>query len=179
MKLSFSKKVLILAVVTFFIVLFLDIIFTNLLLKKIVSINDKVRQIDLSSKERLKELNLKDSAADTIEEREKLIKYFIGPGNAETVEFTKYLEDLAAEMNLNQRKTLDYEVVNESGLSDFVSAIRFKFNVSGKWSDVYSFLYAIEKLPKIVSLNSVSLNLDSNNKIWSADLDFSVIKLKN
>lgn len=179
MKLSFSKKVLISAIVTLFIVLFLDTVFTNLLLKKIVSINDKVRQIDISSQERLKELNLKDSTANTVEEREKLGEYFVGPGNAETVEFTKYLEDLAAEMNLTQRKTLDYEAVNEPGLSDFISAIRFKFNVSGKWSDVYGFLYAIEKLPKIVSLNSVSLNLNSDNKTWSADLDFLVVKLKN
>ena len=71
MKLNYSKKVLVASLITFVCVLALDIIFTNLLLDKIVSINDKVRQIDISSREREKELNLKDSIASSKNEREK------------------------------------------------------------------------------------------------------------
>ncbi len=187
MKLTYAKKILISATVIFLGVLALDIIFTSLLLNNIISINDKIKQLDISSKEREKELSLKDSIASSKVEREKLEGYFVQAGNAETVKFTKYLEDLALGFGLTQKKSLDYESINELQSSDAVSAIRFKFGVSGSWSQVYAFLRTIENLPKIVRLNSVGLTANQTvlidgaglkGNIWSADLDFSVAKLK-
>ena len=185
MKLNYSKKVLVASLITFVCVLVLDIIFTNLLLDKIVSINDKVRQIDISSREREKELNLKDSIASSKNEREKLLGYFVGAGDAETGTFTKYLEDLALANGVTQNKSLAYEPVIGLESSDVVTAIRFKFSISGRWANVWSFIQAVESLPKVSYLANVSLNLNSEavsaktGKIWSADLDFSVVKLKN
>ncbi len=178
MRLNHSKKIFILSLISFFCVLILSIVFTNLLLDKIISINDKVKQLDISSRERERELNLKDSIASSKIERENLGGYFVGAGNAETVKFTEYLEDLATNLDLTQKKSLDYEPIGELKSSEVVSAIRFKFNVSGSWSNVFAFLRAIENLPKVSHLNNVSLNLNSESKIWSADLDFLVVKLK-
>ena len=178
MKINYSKKILIISIVTFVMVIVLNIIFTNLLLNKINDINNKVKQLETSSQEREKALSLKDSVLSSVTEREELLKYFVGSGNAETVKFTKFLEDLALGMNLTQKKTLEYESVSGVGGSEVVSIIRFRFVVSGKWLNVYNFLQAIENLPKVASLNSTSLNYNSLEKNWSADLDFSVAKLK-
>ena len=178
MKLNYSKKILIAAIITLLIVIVCNIIFTKMLLDKIVSINDKVKQIDFSSQEREKALILKDSVLSSVSEREELDQYFVGPGNIETVKFTKYLEDLALEMNVTQRKTLDYEMAAGTGSSEIVSAIRFKFSISGKWNNVYNFIQAIENLPKVSKVNSISLSYGSIDKNWSADLDFAVVKLK-
>jgi hypothetical protein len=178
MKLNYSKKILIIAVVTFLVVIILNIIFTNLLMNKIVNINTKVEQLDISSQEREKALDQRDSVLGSVSDREELDKYFVGAGNIETVNFTKYLEDLSFTMGVVQRKTLDYEAIPEMTDSSIVSVIRYKFNISGKWSNVYNFLQAIETLPKVAHLNGTSLNYDNINKNWSADIDFSVIKLK-
>jgi hypothetical protein len=188
MKLNYSKKILIISLLIFILIILLDIFITKLLLNKITSINDKVKQLNISSAEREKELNLRDSIISSDLEREKLTSYFVGAGNAETVEFTKYLEDLAIKNGVSQKKSLASEAVNELNSSDIVSALRYRFNVSGKWANIYNFLQAIENLPKIALLNSVSLSvsaeavsakeLKTTGKIWSADLDFSVIKLK-
>jgi len=188
MKLTYAKKIFILAITFLAGVLVLNIIFANLLFNKIVNINNKVKQLDISSQERERELNLKDSIADSKVERVRLEEYFVGAGNAETVKFTKYLEDLALDMGVTQSKTLNYEPVVGLESSSVVSTIRFKFSISGKWTNVYNFLKAIENLPKVVSINSTSLSLNTAEasekdlkpigKIWNADLDFSVINLK-
>lgn len=185
MKLNYSKKILIASIVVFVVVIILDVVFTELLLGKIVSINDKVKQQDISSMERLKELTLKDSIANSEAERKELGEYFVGAGNIETVEFTKYLESLAAEAGVTEKKTLGYEPVGELASSGVLTAIRYKINISGKWPNVYNFLRAVESLPKVSYLNAVSFSLNSEStdvksvgKVWSADLDFSVVKLK-
>lgn len=174
-----SKKILIFSGIIFLSVLITDIIFVHLLFGKIFNINDKVRQIDLSSQERLKELNLRDAVSGTAEDRERLEQFFVQPGNNEVLKFTKFLEDLANGENLTHKKSLNYEQVTEEGLSGEISALRFRFHISGRWAGVYRFLLLIERLPKVVILNSVSLNLNSEDKNWTADLDFSVIQLKN
>ncbi|OHA46453.1 MAG: hypothetical protein A2541_00595 [Candidatus Taylorbacteria bacterium RIFOXYD2_FULL_36_9] len=187
MKLTYAKRIFIWSVIIFVLVLISDIIFTNLLLTKIMNINNKIRQLDISSQERLKELSLKDLIVSSETERKDLTDYFVGAGNAETVEITKYLENLAMEMGVTQRKTLDDDIISGLSSSETVSAIRFRLNVSGRWSNVFNFLQAIERLPKVLSLNSAILSVNSEataikeagNKIWSADLDFSVVKLKN
>lgn len=184
MKLNYSKKVLIISIVTLLIVLILDIIFTNLLYGKILSINDKIKQIDISSLQREKELNLRDSIATSKTDREKLKEYFVGAGDASTVSFTKYLEDLALENGLKQNKSLAYEPIPGMESSGVVTAIRYRLNVSGRFINVFSFLQAVENLPEVSYVSSVSLNLNSEDtsakagKIWSADFDFSVAKLK-
>ncbi len=188
MRLNYSKKILILSLVVFASILTLDIIFTNMLLGKIVSINDKIKQSDISSQKREEELILKGLIASSKVEREKLTGYFVGAGNAETVNFTKYLEELALEAGVTQRKSLDYESANELSSSEIVSAIRYRFNVTGKWTNVFYFLQMIENLPKVLSLNNISVSVNpgavsaseakSGAKTWSADLDFSVVKLK-
>ena len=188
MKLNYSKKILILSLFSFLTVLSVDIIFTGFLVNKIIGINDKVKQINTSSYVREKEFSLKDSIARSEIERGELEKYFIGTGNVGTLNFTKYLEELALKMGVTQKKSLEDVVIKGLETSDIVSAIRYRFNVSGKWENVYNFLLALETLPKVMSLNSVSFNLNSGtvslndvrtvDKIWSVDLDFSVAKLK-
>lgn len=189
MKYSYSKKILTLSIIIFVIVLVLNIIFTNLLLGKIYSINDKIKQLDISSQEREKALSLKDSIASTKTERENLATHFVGAGNAETVSFTEYLENVALETGVNQKKSLNYESVVELGPSEIISSIRYKFNITGKWSNVLKFVQAMEYLPKVSYLSGVSMGVNLGNstttgsrmgeKNWSADLDFSVAKLKN
>ena len=165
----------------------LDVVFTSLLLKRIVGINDKVKQIDISSRQREKELTMKDVIASSKEDRENLDKYFVGAGNAMTLEFTKYLENLAKEIGVTQRKTLDYENISGLSATGQVSNIRYKFNVSGKWNNVFNFIRAIETLPNAVSINSLNLSLNSGvaslndarsaSRVWTVDLDFSVARL--
>lgn len=188
MKLKYSQKILIIAIIILGLTLTLNIVFGSMLIGKIVDINNKVKQLDISSQEREKELNLKDSISNSKLEREKLNGYFVGAGNAETVDFTKYLEDLAKEKGVTQTKTLSYESVSGLGASDVVSVIRYRFNVTGKWFNVYAFLQVIENLPKVSYINSVSLNTSLEGvtakeaksliRIWAADVDFSVVKLK-
>ena len=189
MKLNYSKKILIASIVTLAVIVVLDVVFTDLLLGKIFDINDKVRQLEISSQEREKELNLKDSIASSKVQREKLGGYFVDAGDIETLDFTKYLEDLAKDNGVIQSKTLNYEPAKGLESSNIVSSIRYKFTVSGSWSNVFNFIQAIENLPKVSSLNSVSLSSslgDSSSKgtkvgvrVWSAELDFSVANLKN
>ncbi len=189
MKFNYSKRILILSLIFFTGVIILDVIFTNLLVDKIVKINNKVKQLNISSQEREKEIKLKDLIIDSKADREKLTEYFVGAGNAETLEFTKYLEDLALKEGVTEKKTIIEEPIVGLPSADTISAIRFRFNVIGKWANIYNFLQAIENLPKVVYLNSVSVSLNSGavsakeikagTKTWSADLDFSVIKLKD
>lgn len=178
MKSNHSKIILIISVLTILAVIVLNVIFTNMLLNKIVAINDKIKQIDFSSQERENALAVKESVLSSVKERAELATYFVWSGNIETVKFTKFLEDLALEKGVTQRKTLDYETIETLNSSENVSAIRYKFIISGKWSNVYNFLMAIENLPKVARLNNASLSYSEGNKSWSADLDFSVIKLK-
>jgi len=189
MKLNYSKKILIMSVILFIGVIVLDIIFTGLLLTKIISINDKVKQLDISSQERLRELNLKEAISSSMINRDKLSGYFVGAGNSETVDFTKYLENLALESRVAQKKTLNYEPAIGMASSSVVSVIRYKFETSGSWNNSFNFLKGIENLPKVAYLNSISINLNSEGvsdvntkptgKVWSAIIDFSVAKLNN
>ncbi len=188
MKLNHSKKILILAIPIFFLVLILNIVFVYLLLSTIDSVNNKVRQLNISSQKREEELLLKGLISSFSSEREKLSQYFIGMGNADVVAFTKYLEDLALNIGVSQKKTLAYEPMNELKDSETVSTIRFRFSISGKWSNVFNFLQLLENLPKVTNINSVSMfvnseavsikEIKSGSKVWSADIDFSVVKLK-
>jgi len=188
MKFYYTKKILIISILVFVIIIIESILFTNVLINKIVSINDKTVQMNTLTEEKMMDTNLGESITNTEVERKMLDQYFVGPGNVDTVEFTKYLEVLAKGFNLTQKKTLNYEPAMGMESSDSVSVIRYRFDVSGKWSDVYNFIQAVENLPRAGYLNSVNLNLssvlsptksiNSGNKIWTANLDFSVFKLK-
>jgi len=188
MKLNYSKRILVLVIIMFVGVITLNVTFSNLLLHKISDINDRVSQLDISSQEREKELGLREGIISSKAEREKLAGYFVGEGNVETVEFTKYLEDLALKNNLTQSKSLNYEPVSGLESSSVVSAIRFRFTIMGKWTNIFTFLQLIENLPKVLSLDSVSLSTSLDGdlakeirpeaRIWQADLDFTVVKLK-
>jgi hypothetical protein len=188
MKLNYSKKILIITLLVFIGVLVLDIVFTNLLWQKILSINNKIKQLNISAQERVKELNLKETIVNSAENRVLLEESFVAAGNAKTVEFVSYLETLAKDTGVKYNtNSLSYEVVPELGSSESVQFIRLRASVSGSWANVFAFLQTIEKLPKISSLNSVSFNLNSDinantkstTNFWSAELDFSVAKLKN
>jgi len=189
MKFNYTKKALVISIFIFIVVIILDVLFTSLLIKQINNINNKVKQLDISFQERLRDSTLKDSIFKTEIEREKLAGYFVGVSNAEIVEFTKYLENLATGFNLTQKKTLNYEPALGLESSAIVSTLRFKFNVSGQWSNVFNFIQAVENLPKVSYLTSVSAHLNSEalsvkeikslGRVWTADLDFSVINLKN
>lgn len=176
MKLNYSQKMLVISTVIFVGVLVLNIIFINLLLNLVTGFNDKTQQLDNSFQVLQKETKLKDVIANSKEAGEKLSLYFVGPGDVETVNFVKFLEDLAVKNNVIQEKSLAYEPVAELPNSNTVSAIRFRSNISGSFANVFSFLQAIENMPKVVSLKSASLN--TVDKGWAMSLDFSVIKLK-
>jgi len=188
MKLNYSKKILILAMLLFLVVFVSNIIFIYLLFGTINGVNDKVRQLNISSQKREEELLLKDMISDFRPEREKINQYFVGAGNADIVAFTKSLEDLADAYGVSQRKTLSHEPISELKNSETVSNLRFRFNVSGKWANVFNFFQSIETLPKVIKINSVVLSVNSsalsakevktNEKTWMAEIDFSVVKLK-
>jgi hypothetical protein len=187
MKINNSQKFLLISVMLLFVVLIFNAIFIYLLVDKIYDIKDKENQLNLSLKEREKEILLKEAVDDSTLERAELENYFVKYSNLDTVKFTEYLEDLADTMNLEHRKTLDYETISEIPNLEFVSMIRFKFSISGRWQDVFNFIRLIEVLPKVSSINNLILNVivdndlvkDSKYKrpIWSADLDFSVLRL--
>lgn len=186
MKINFSRKILIFSIIFLLIVVILNVFFINLSIVKIRDIKDKENQLNISTQEREKELLLKESIGNSIVNRALLEEYFVLNGNLETVEFTEYLESLANNMNLEHRKTLDYAPIGEMPNSEFISTIRFRFNVSGSWQNVFDFLRIIENLPKVSYLNNFSFSVNSDstsaknikNNIWSLDIDFSVIKLK-
>jgi hypothetical protein len=186
MKLNYSKKIFILVIIFFVLTITLTIIFSNLLVGKIVGINDKVKQLMISSAERERDLNLRDSIASSVAERQKLDQYFVGSGNGETADFISYFEALAKTSGVIQTiGFVGYENSGELGASDTANLLRLRVNFSGRWENVYRFLQTVENLPRVVVVNSVSLN-DSfdlgstkGERIWSADLDFSVGKLKN
>lgn len=182
MKLVFSKKILILAIGVLIIIVTLNITFASLLINNVSKINGKIEQLDISSQERERELNLRDSISNTIDGRKKLTDYFVKAGDPETVEFTKYLEALAVENGVEHNKTINYESIKGGESSPIVSAIRFKFSISGRWTNIFSFVQAVENLPKIVFINSVSIILNSanttTNRTWTANIDFTVAKLK-
>ena len=187
MKLSYSKRIFILSVIFFVGTLTLNIIYFNLLVKCVANINNKVKQINLSTQERENQINSADLVNSTELDRSKLQKYFVGSGSALVVDFTKSLEVLAQTMGVTQKKTLAEESIPELGASDVVSAVRYKFSVSGKWSSVYNYILAIEYLPRVVLINNISLSLTeplttdgviTGSKFWTADLDFSVAKMK-
>jgi hypothetical protein len=189
MKFDYTKKILIISILVFVTIVIEDIVFTNTLVSKIISINSKTVEMNVIAEEKIRETNLGESIAETEVERKLLDQYFVGSGNADTVEFTKNLEILAKDFNLTQNKTLNYEPAVGLESSESVSVIRYRFDVSGKWSDVYNFIQAVENLPKVAYVNSVNLNLNSGlssakragwaNKIWTANLDFSVLKFKD
>jgi hypothetical protein len=183
MKINFSKKIFIVSITIFIVVLAMDMVSSYLLINKIIDINNKVKQLNISSQDRLKQLSLNDAISSSVKEREKLTGYFVGPGDLNTVDFTKSLEDLADIMGVTQKKSLAYEEVPGLASAGAVQSIRYKFTVSGKWANVYNFVHAIENLPKISALASVSFIYSAGDKagagVWFADLDFSVLKLKN
>lgn len=178
MKLNHSKKSLILSTTLFLVVLGANILFANLLVIKITTINDQIRQSVISSQERERNLNLRDSILNSVSERSKLEKYFVGVGDAETANFISYLESEAKKVGLvSDIKSVGYEPVAEIGSSEIVSLIRFRLSVNGKWSNVFTFIQTLENLPKISTVNAISL--DHNSGVWSAEIDFSVAKLKS
>jgi hypothetical protein len=148
-----------------------------------------VDQLNTSSQKREKDLVLTDFIANSAAERDQLASYFVGAGNAQTVDFTKYLETLAKEAGVTEKKTLNYQSVTGLESSVNVSAIEYHFSVSGRWTNIFSFLQLIENLPKVLVLNNVSLSVASEAvslneiragvRVWSLDLDFSVVNLKN
>jgi hypothetical protein len=188
MRLNYSKKIFIVSIIIFVAVLVLDIIFINLLITRITSITDRVSQLNISSQQREKELFLADFISNSATERANLDKYFVGAGNAETVDFTKYLEALAKEAGVTEKKTLNYEPITGLEASNNISAIRYRFSTSGRWQNIFNFLQLLESLPKAGSLGSVSTTVNSEAvslkearagvKVWSLDVDFSVAKLK-
>ena len=159
-------------------VITLVIIFTNLLLGKIFSINDKVKQMTLSSIERERNISLKESIHNSEKDRIELAKYFVGSDDEDTADFISQLEDLGKQLNLVINvKSVEYEKNPNFENSNYLSLVRVRVGFNGKWNGVFDFLQKIETLSKIVLIHNVSL--ESNSRIWSGEVDFSVFKLKN
>lgn len=178
MKFNYSKRIFVLSLGVFLIVLVLNIVFSNLLLEKILNINNKIKQQNISSQERERNLALKDSVIGTRELRLELEKYFIAPGDPQTASFVNYLEGQTKKTGLSPNiKSIDYENIETLGGDSNVLSVRLRLGAVGKWSDVYSLLIALESLPRVSFLNSVSLERQSEG--WSVDIDMSVAKLKN
>lgn len=178
MKLNYTKKIFIISVAILIGVTVLVFIFTNLLLGKIFSINDKVKQMTISSIERERNISLKESIYNSEKERIELSKYFIGLTDEDTAVFISQIENLGKLAGLTvDVKSVEYEKNPNFDNSNYLSLVRIRVNFNGKWNDVFGFLQKIETLSKIVLIHNVSL--ESSSRIWSGEVDFSVFKLKN
>jgi Tfp pilus assembly protein PilO len=186
MKIKYSQKVLGSFVIIFLLILTANIIIGRMSIKQIESINNKIRQVTLSSEEREKLLALKESLTNSEEDRKLLDKYFIGSTDADTANFISYIENLAKQNGLTYNvQNVSYEPISEISSSEQVNFMKFQLNIVGGWSNIFTFVQNIENLPKVVSLSAVSidngpsLGAKSKTKNWSADLEFSVARLKN
>lgn len=178
MKINFSKKILIVSIGVFIVTLSSVLLLSGLLINKINNINDKIHQLQISTMERENNILLGDLIIGSETDRKKLEKYFIGPGDIETAVFIGYLESLAKDTGLvSNIRSVGYETGENISSLETISFVGFDFSVSGKWNDVFNFVKLIENLPKVSSVNSVSLEVNSG--VWSADIDLSVAKLKN
>ena len=178
MKLNYSKKVLILSIALFLLVLIFDLVFTNLLLGKVTNINNEVKQLTVSTQEREFSQSLKDSILKTEKDRTKLEQYFVAAGDARTAEFINQIEVLAKSSGLTPEvRAVDYEPVATAATSSTVSLVHFKLNIVGKWDNVFNFLQTIENLTKITLVQGVTLNASS--ALWSGDIDFTILKLND
>ena len=131
MKLNYSKRILIVSILAFALVLILDITFTNLLSGKIRSIQDKNKQIALSSQERERNLALKESVINSEAERQVLEQYFVPAGDAKTAEFISQLEAQAKAAGLAYTvKSVGYTAITGIATSSQnLTALKFKFSV--------------------------------------------------
>lgn len=178
MKLNYTKKIFIISAAVLVGIIILVLVFTNLLLGKIYSINDKVKQMTISSIERERNISLKESIHVSESDRGELAKYFMGSTDADTADFIGQLENLGKQLGLTVNvKSVEYEKNPNFDSSNYLSLVRVKVGFVGKWSGVFDFLQKIERLSKTTLIHGVSL--DNSSKIWSGDIDFSVFKLKN
>ncbi len=180
MRINYSKKVLGFSFIVAVIVIILVAIFCSLLIEKIVGINDKVKQIEVSSQERERSATLRVSVANTQEGRENLNKYFISVNGV--INLIEQLENLAKETGVTlDIKFVGYEAIKQV-TADTLEQVKFKVAVSGSWSKVIKFFKLVETFPAVVYLDSTFLNLiasKTKEQTWLLDLEFSVIKIKD
>ena len=186
MKLNYSKKILIFSGLILFFVLLGNVVSFNFLIDKVLSINNKVAQVEISTKQRERNVSLTDSVQASQVGREILNTYFVSSGDAKTAEFIETLEGLARQAGLSANiRTVNYEPISEFNSTENIQFIRMILSVSGSWSKVFGFLSSLENLPKVIKIANVNLNsspaLNSKNREnnWTAEIDLSIAQLKN
>jgi len=177
---------------TFLILLiFLDIFFIAIFIALFIftknQISDTINKEDAIKTEIKKEETLsimKKDVEDSKNYEDKLYGYFIGKDNV--VDFLKTLDDLISSSSLKSEiQSINYESLAKINLIE-TELVRVKMNVKGKWENIQFFLKLLENYPLKISIKNISLNKFSDSIIsgktipeWSADLDFTAVKLKN
>jgi hypothetical protein len=184
MKSTKTKTFLILMIILdlFFVAVFIAL-FT--FIKK--QISDTVSMTDQIKAEIKKEQTLslmKKDIEDSKNYQDKLYGYFIGKDNV--ADFLKILENLVSSSSLKSEvQSVAYEPTDKSALIS-TELVRVKMNVVGEWKNIQFFIQLLENYPLKIDIKNVSLNKSSDAVVsgrqipqWSANIDFTVAKLKN
>ncbi|MEI6528097.1 MAG: hypothetical protein WCO10_00275 [bacterium] len=160
-------------------------VFSYLLVDKINNINDKIKQMDLSTQERNKQGAQKMSVVDTEADRAKLESYFVSADGA--VDFIKYLENLSVEVGVKANiQNINFQPLRDTAYANTAEYISLNLSVEGTWAKVYRYVLLLEKLPFVSEVGNVDMTevtqTDEKNKtksFWTATISLKVIKLKN
>ncbi len=150
-------------------------------------ISDTVNKIDQIKTEIKKEETLalmKKDVEDSKNYENKFYGYFIGANNV--ADFLKTLDDLVSSSSLKSNiQSIAYESSDGTGAIN-TEFVRVKISVLGRWGNVQYFLKLLENYPLKIDVKNISLNKTSDAvvsgrkvSIWSADVDFTALKLKN
>ncbi len=184
MKIKLSTKIVVVSLVVAFIVILINGYFGRLLYQQILSTTNKIEQISIATIEREKMTALEHSLDTSTSSRAILDQYFITADDADTANFIDSVENIAKQGGLEYVVSgIDYDKNPEFGSLTNLNFIKLKINVTGNWLAVWNFLQTIENLPKVLVISSVTLDTSAKNikgqiNKWSADLEFSVAKIK-
>lgn len=159
----------------------LSLYFTDSLVKKSINTEDII-EVELK-KEDIKSL-MKDDLAQGKIYQEKLTNYII-PSDG-TVDFIKILEQLV----LNSGLKSDIKNVSNkpfpAGNTIGMEYLSVSMDVTGEWKNVQFFIKSLENYPLKIDITKLSLSKFSdyvikgkNVPIWSGDIEFTVVKIKD
>jgi|GEM_PF-3305569 len=127
---------------------------------------------------------MKKDVEDSKNYENKIYGYFIGADNV--ADFLKTVEGLVASSSLKDDiQSVDYESPSTVA-SVNTELLRVKVSVEGEWKNIQYFLKLVENYPLKIDIRNLSLNKVSDSvisgrkvSIWSANVDFMVVKLRN
>ncbi len=110
---------------------------------------------------------------------DELSSYLIGKDDSDVTGFIKVLENIASGSQLTiDVQSLSYE--QDASLSQVNGElVHISIAVSGKWDNVFSFIKFLINYPLKINIKNLSLGVIDAKSNWSANIDFTAIKLKN